>query len=60
MRACNRQALGETYITNTLVDETQAFAVALDSNLLLPGTIVSGLDQLVNSAVTNFRTYMSK
>lgn len=61
MRACNRQALGETHITmNTLTAETRAFAAALDSNIPLRGTIVGGLDQLVSSAVNNFQSYMSK
>lgn len=61
MRACNRRDLSQTHVTqSTLVAETLAFATALDSSLILRGTIVSGLDQLVNSAVTNFQTYMSK
>lgn len=61
LRACNRRALSQAYITdNTLAVETLAFATALDSNLRLRGTIVGGLDQLVNSAVTNFQSYMSK
>ncbi|XP_026319917.1 uncharacterized protein LOC113230276 [Hyposmocoma kahamanoa] len=60
MRACNRQALGETHITmNTLTAETRAFAAALDSNIPLRGTIVGGLDQLVSSAVNNFQSYMT-
>lgn len=61
LRACNRRELSQQYTTeSTLIAETQAFATALDSNLLLRGTIVGGLDQLVNSAVTNFQSYMSK
>lgn len=61
LRACNRKALGEIHIpSDKLIEETRAFATALDSNIPLRGTIVGGLDQLVNSAVTNFQSYMSK
>ncbi|XP_004930218.1 uncharacterized protein LOC101738136 [Bombyx mori] len=57
-RACNRRELSQTHITNqNLAGETFAFAAALDTNMPLRGTIMGGLEQLVNSAVTNFQTY---
>lgn len=55
MRACNRNTLAQT-IPN-LQAETLAFSAALDTNMALRGTIISGLDALVQSAVTNFQTY---
>ncbi|CAK1601948.1 unnamed protein product [Parnassius mnemosyne] len=58
LRACNRQALGQQYInSNRLASETYTFAAALDTNMPLRGTITGGLEDLVNSAVTNFQTY---
>ncbi|KAL4702983.1 hypothetical protein ACJJTC_008761 [Scirpophaga incertulas] len=58
LRACNRRELSQQYIATTnLVSETRAFAAALDTVMLLEGTIIGGLDNLVNSAVTNFQSY---
>ncbi|XP_045495801.1 uncharacterized protein LOC123694383 [Colias croceus] len=57
-RACNRRALSQEFIVrDTLIGESQAFVAALDTSMPLRGTIVSGLDQLVTSAVQNFQTY---
>ncbi|CAB3240553.1 unnamed protein product [Arctia plantaginis] len=56
IRACNRGNLAQTNIPN-LQAETLAFAAALDTNMALRGTIISGLDALVQSAVANFQTY---
>ncbi|XP_023952626.2 uncharacterized protein LOC112056422 [Bicyclus anynana] len=56
-RACNRRALAQTIPTANLIGETLAFAAALDTNMPLRGTIIGGLEQPVNSAVTNFQTY---
>lgn len=48
----------QQYITDAnLVTETYTFAAALDTNMPLRGTIIGGLDTLVNSAVTNFQSY---
>ncbi|CAG4979044.1 unnamed protein product [Parnassius apollo] len=58
LRACNRQALSQQYIESTrLASEAYTFAAALDTNMPLRGTITGGLEDLVNSAVTNFQTY---
>ncbi|KAJ8736414.1 hypothetical protein PYW08_007070 [Mythimna loreyi] len=58
LRACNRRALLQQYVTNdNLISETNAFAAALDTNMPLRGTIIGGLDQLVTSAVTNLMSY---
>ncbi|XP_030029400.2 uncharacterized protein LOC115446757 [Manduca sexta] len=60
LRACNRRDLIQQYITSTnLASETFAFAAALDTNMPLRGTIIGGLEQLVNSAVNNFQSYTS-
>ncbi|XP_072944091.1 uncharacterized protein [Epargyreus clarus] len=60
LRACNRRELSQQLVVNTnLITETYTFAAALDTNMPLRGTITSGLDQLVTSAVTNFQTYAS-
>uniref|UniRef100_A0A2A4K3Q3 VWFA domain-containing protein n=1 Tax=Heliothis virescens TaxID=7102 RepID=A0A2A4K3Q3_HELVI len=60
LRACNRRALMQQYVTNdNLVSETHAFAAALDTNMPLRGTIIGGLDQLVTSAVTNLQNYIN-
>ncbi|XP_013177234.1 PREDICTED: uncharacterized protein LOC106124809 [Papilio xuthus] len=60
LRACNRQALSQQYITATnLASETYTFAAALDTNIPLRGTITGGMEDLVNSAITNFQTYAS-
>ncbi|XP_075971845.1 uncharacterized protein LOC142973741 [Anticarsia gemmatalis] len=60
LRACNRRTLSQSFLTNeNLVSETLAFAAALDTNLPLRGTLIGGLDTLVNSAVTNFQSYLS-
>ncbi|XP_041975625.1 uncharacterized protein LOC121730583 [Aricia agestis] len=59
-RACNRRQLSQQYIINTnLVTETYAFATALDTNIPLPGTIMGGLEELSNNAVSNFQSYTS-
>ncbi|CAH2268041.1 jg10351 [Pararge aegeria aegeria] len=57
-RACNRQTLSQEVIPYaTLAAETLAFTAALDTNMPLRGTIIGGLEQPVNSAVSNFQTY---
>ncbi|VVD01344.1 unnamed protein product [Leptidea sinapis] len=57
-RACNRRQLSQDFIDrSTLVEETYAFTAALDTNMPLRGTIVGGISDLVNSAVTNFQSY---
>ncbi|CAF4791494.1 unnamed protein product [Pieris macdunnoughi] len=57
-RACNRRELRQQFINrDELIGETSAFAAALDTNIPLRGTIVSGLDQLVSTAVENFQSY---
>ncbi|XP_050666239.1 uncharacterized protein LOC126966309 [Leptidea sinapis] len=57
-RACNRRQLSQDFIDrSTLVEETYAFTAALDTNMPLRGTIVGGISELVNSAVTNFQSY---
>ncbi|CAH2102610.1 unnamed protein product [Euphydryas editha] len=59
-RACNRRSLSQEFITNTnLVAETNAFTAALDTNIPLRGTIIGGLQQLVDSAVNNFQSYVT-
>ncbi|KAJ8735512.1 hypothetical protein PYW07_007132 [Mythimna separata] len=58
LRACNRRALMQQYVTNeNLISETHAFAAALDTNMPLRGTIIGGLEQLVTSSVTNLVSY---
>lgn len=42
------------------MSETLAFAAALDTNMPLRGTIIGGLENLVNSAVTNLQSYTCK
>lgn len=60
-RACNRQTLSQEVIpTANLVAETLAFTAVLDTNMPLRGTIIGGLEQPVNSAVSNFQSYASK
>ncbi|CAK1539931.1 unnamed protein product [Leptosia nina] len=57
-RACNRRQLRQETITrDVLVSETSAFVAALDTNMPLRGTIVSGLEQLVSTAAENFQSY---
>ncbi|XP_045773482.1 uncharacterized protein LOC123872922 isoform X1 [Maniola jurtina] len=57
-RACNRQTLSQEVIpTANLVAETLAFTAVLDTNMPLRGTIIGGLEQPVNSAVSNFQSY---
>ncbi|XP_050347728.1 uncharacterized protein LOC126771723 [Nymphalis io] len=59
-RACNRRNLSQQLIQNTnLIAETYAFAAALDTNIPLRGTIIGRLEEPVNSAVTNFQSYVS-
>ncbi|CAG9581334.1 unnamed protein product [Danaus chrysippus] len=62
-RACNRRDLIQEFITNNnlpnLISETYTFSAVLDTNMLLPGTIMRGLQDPVASAVNNFQTYTS-
>lgn len=59
LRACNRRDLNaQNTNTETLTAETIAFATALDTNLPLRGSMMTGLSSLVTSAVTNFQNYV--
>ncbi|XP_053615981.1 uncharacterized protein LOC128678444 [Plodia interpunctella] len=58
VRACNRRDLTTAILSdNALVTQTESFAAALNANMLLSGTITTGLTTLVTSAIRNFQSY---
>lgn len=58
VRACNRREISKTILNdNELVAQSEAFAAALNANMPLQGTLLTGLNQLVSNAVANFQTY---